>query len=463
MSNIQMTTMPILPEDAEADLERAHVRTMLARKKDDTIACTIENCVTILQNDPLFKNNIRKNLHTGCINIYGNMPWHRDGRMLSDEDLPFIKVLFEKYYGIMSEAKVMSALRIVANRNGFHPIRERLNSLTWDGTPRIRYALHHFLGAEVNDFNEECLRVFMLGAATRVFRPGQKFDLMLCLTGGQGAGKSTFFRYLALDDEWFSDDLNKLEDANIYRRLMGHWIIEMSEMMATINAQSVEIIKSFLTRQKDTYKTPYDKFPVDHPRQCVFGGTTNKHNFLPNDRTGNRRFMPIRVNTAEAEVHILEDKAASRTYFEQMWAEIMVIYNSGDFSLTLSKEAAQRLRDEQQEYMPEDTQLGQLVDFLEHTQYDTVCSRLLYAEAFNNGIATPQDRETRNICELMNTAIENGDIKGWKPYKNPRHFAKYGKQRGWERVKSRQQETGNEQSSEQLKLTAVEKPDDCPF
>lgn len=152
---------------------------------------------------------------------------------------------------------------MVANSNGYHPVREYLNQLDWDGTPRVRFALHHFLGAEISDLNEELLRLFMLGAVTRIFQPGCKFDMMLCLTGGQGAGKSSFFRFLAGNDEWFSDDLRKLDDENIYRRMMGHWIIEMSEMIATGNAKNVEEIKSFLSRQKDTYKVPYDKFPAD--------------------------------------------------------------------------------------------------------------------------------------------------------------------------------------------------------
>ena len=77
---------------------------------------------------------------------------------------------------------------------------------------------------------------------------------MLCLVGGQGAGKSSFFRLLAVNDDWFSDDLKKLDDENVYRKMQGHWIIEMSEMIATANAKSIEEIKSFLSRQKETYK-----------------------------------------------------------------------------------------------------------------------------------------------------------------------------------------------------------------
>jgi predicted P-loop ATPase len=102
------------------------------------------------------------------------------------------------------------------------------------------------------------MKIFLMGAIKRVFQPGCKFETMLCLVGGQGAGKSTFFRLLAVKDEWFSDDLRRLDDDNVYRKLQGHWIIEMSEMIATANAKSIEEIKSFLSKQKETYKVPYE-------------------------------------------------------------------------------------------------------------------------------------------------------------------------------------------------------------
>ena len=117
-------------------------------------------------------------------------------------------------------------------------------------------------------------------------------------------GKSTFFRLLAVKDEWFSDDLRRLDDDNVYRKLQGHWIIEMSEMIATANAKSIEEIKSFLSKQKETYKVPYETHPADRLRQCVFAGTTNRQDFLPRDRTGNRRFIPVPVDAELAEVHI---------------------------------------------------------------------------------------------------------------------------------------------------------------
>ena len=110
------------------------------------------------------------------------------------------------------------------NENKYHPIRDYLNTLVWDGTERIRFCLRHFLGADADDYTYEALKLFLLGAISRAFQPGCKFEIMLCLVGGQGAGKSTFFRLLAVRDEWFSDDLRKLDDDNVYRKLQGHWI-----------------------------------------------------------------------------------------------------------------------------------------------------------------------------------------------------------------------------------------------
>ena len=191
--------------------------------------------------------------------------------------------------------RIADALDLAADANRYHPIRDYLNGLVWDGKERIRCCLRHFLGADTDEYTCQSLRLFLLGAIHRAFRPGCKFEVMLCLVGGQGAGKSTFFRLLAVRDEWFSDDLRKLDDDNVYRKLQGHWIIEMSEMIATANARSIEEIKSFLSRQKEVYKIPYETHPEDRPRQCVFGGTSNALDFLPLDRSGNRRFLPVKM------------------------------------------------------------------------------------------------------------------------------------------------------------------------
>ena len=311
------------------------VKEMLSQHSNGEIQRTIQNCITILQNDHVLADTIRLNLLSERIDIVKPVGWPRSGKTLNDTDMKYILRRMEKY-GISSEKKIESAIRIVANENRYHPIRDYLNGLKWDGTERIAHVLHHFLGAAEDEYTCEAMKIFLLGAIKRAFRPGCKFETMLCLVGGQGAGKSTFFRLLAVKDEWFSDDLRRLDDDNVYRKLQGHWIIEMSEMIATANAKSIEEIKSFLSKQKETYKVPYETHPADRLRQCVFAGTTNRQDFLPRDRTGNRRFIPVPVDAELAEVHILDNEEESRTYIDQLWAEAMTIYNRGNYKLAFS-------------------------------------------------------------------------------------------------------------------------------
>ena len=388
---------------------------MLESTEKGSVRNSIRNCLTVFQNDPLLSGAIAKNLLTERVDIVKPIGYHRIGTAITDTDMNYLLLYLEETYGLTSEKKITAAIGIVANENGYHPVRDYLNGLSWDGQERIRYCLRHFLGADTDQYTYEALRLFLLGAIHRAFCPGCKFEVMLCLVGGQGAGKSTFFRLLA--------------DDNVYRKLQGHWIIEMSEMIATANAKSIEEIKSFLSRQKEVYKIPYETHPEDRLRQCVFGGTSNALDFLPLDRSGNRRFLPIMVHPENAEIHILEDEAASRAFIDMMWAEVMFIYQNFPVKLTLSKDMDKELKELQKQFMPEDTKAGLIQSFLDNFKGTQVCSKLIYAEALNHPFDEPKQWEIREINEIMNNSIE-----GWRPFSNPRSFAKYGRQRGWERI-----------------------------
>ena len=389
---------------------------------------TKENCVTALENDPLLKGAICQDLFTDRPCIIKDLGWYREDPAITDDDLCQIYLYLEKFYGLTVERNILNAIRVVAQRHPYHPVRDYLESLSWDGRERIRKVLHHFLGAPEDDLTYECLKLFMLGAVERVYHPGCKFEIMLCLVGDQGLGKSSFFRFLALKDEWFSDDLKRMDDENVYRKMQGHWIIEMAEMLGTASAKSVEEIKAFLSRQKETYKVPYDRFPKDRRRQCVFVGTSNKQRFLPLDRTGNRRFYPIQTNIEEAEAHVLDDEVAARAYMDQLWAELMVVYRSGNWSLTLPPEMKHRLGILRMNFMAEDTSTGMVQAFLDDYDGDYVCTKLLYNECYHM-LGEPDRKNIGEINDIMNNTIE-----GWVP--GPQHrFDRYGQQRSWVREK----------------------------
>ena len=404
------------------------IKAGLETTEKGSVRQSIRNCLTVFQRDPLLSGAIAYNILTDRKDIIKPIGFHRESTALNDTDMKYLLLYLEETYGLTNEKKIDNAIGIVANENKYHPIRDYLSSLVWDGKERIRFCLRHFLGADADDYTYEALKLFLMGAISRAFQPGCKFEIMLCLVGGQGAGKSTFFRLLAVRDEWFSDDLRKLDDDNVYRKLQGHWIIEMSEMMATANAKSIEEIKSFLSRQKEVYKIPYETHPADRPRQCVFGGTSNALDFLPLDRSGNRRFIPVMVYPEQAEVHILEDEAASRAYIEQMWAEAMEIYRSGRFKLAFSPTMQRYLKEHQRDFMPEDTKAGMIQAYLDKYTGSMVCSKQLYKEALNHAFDEPKQWEIREINEIMNQCIDR-----WRYFPNPRMFSEYGRQKGWER------------------------------
>ena len=363
---------------------------------------SIQNCVTVLQKDPVLAGSIRRNELTDKTEIVKDVGWKRRGEAITDTDVNQIRLYMENHYGLTREKQIRAALDIVSSENSFHPIRDYLNTLVWDGVERIRHLLPKYLGAEESDYVYEMTKLMMLGAISRAFRPGCKFEIMLCLG---------------------------LDDDNVYRKMQGHWFIEMAEMLATTSAKSIELIKSFLSRTKETYKIPYEVHPEDRPRQCVFLGTSNNVNFLPYDKTGNRRFAPVQIDASRAEHHPLENEQECRQYIIDCWAEAMTIYRSGDFKLTFPKEMEETVRAMQMEYMPDDSTFGVIQHFLDTFSGNEVCAIQIYEEAFGQ----TYDPRNRSVLQPISNTM-NAGMPGWSTKTKSHRFANYGTQRAWIRL-----------------------------
>jgi len=173
-----------------------------------------------------------------------------------------------------------------------HPIREWLNSLKWDGVPRLNTWLSTYCGALESEYVNAVGRKTLMGAVARVYEPGIKFDSVLVLEGEQGTGKSTTCAILG--GKWFGDaplDIHNPKDTIEY--VHSHWIIEFSEMASTRKAD-VNALKNFITRQEDDARPAYARVRVRFPRQSIFIGTVNPDNIgYLSDDTGNRRFWPV--------------------------------------------------------------------------------------------------------------------------------------------------------------------------
>jgi hypothetical protein len=202
----------------------------------------------------------------------------------------------------------------LARRDTFHPVRDYLDGLTWDRTPRLDTWLTTYGGADDTAYTRAVGALFLLAAVRRVRAPGCKFDELLILESEQGRLKSQALRALCPDEAWFSDDLPLgVAAKQVIEATAGKWIIEASELHGYSNAE-VERLKGTLARQVDgPVRLAYGRLSVEVPRQFVMAGTTNRLTDYLRDSTGNRRFWPVRITQF--------DLAALKQDRDQLWAE----------------------------------------------------------------------------------------------------------------------------------------------
>jgi hypothetical protein len=199
-----------------------------------------------------------------------------------------------------------------ARRHGFHPVVDYLAELEWDGMPRIDAWLSTYGGAQASPYSDAVGSLMLIAAVRRVRQPGCKFDEMVVLESEQGTNKSSALRILAVNDDWFHDDVPLNADGKrVMEALAGRWIVEAAELNGMRKGE-VEHLKAFLSRTHDRARMSYDRYPTEGKRQCILVGTTNSSSYL-RDSTGNRRFWP--VTTQQFDLDSL------RRDRDQLWAE----------------------------------------------------------------------------------------------------------------------------------------------
>ena len=327
-----------LPEDYndewKADLEYS---------KNGKLQCTISNIILILENDPALKGHIVHDLFAGFDGVVGGLPWNRKATQWTDSDDANLRVWLEKNYGLTGKEKIADALTAVLTRHSYHPIRDYLNGLTWDGVPRLERLIIDYIGAEDTELNRVMTRKHFTAAVTRVFRPGCKYDYCLVMTGPEGAGKSTLLNKMG--GQWFNDSITTTEGKEGMDQLRRAWIIEMGEL-ASIKRSDVESIKAYLSKRVDIYRAAYARRTAEHPRQCIFCGTTNEALFLKGDN-GNRRFWVIPVDPSLRKHSNWQD-AIDRDR-DQIWAEAVQYYKAGE-KLYLDDKLEAQAKKRQAEY-----------------------------------------------------------------------------------------------------------------
>lgn len=300
------------------------IRGTLETDRAGNVKASITAATKIIACHPELKGKVRFNEFTGNIDVMGDLPWHESGgrgkRTWSNNDDSNLRGWLDRNFGLSGKDKVADALTIVSTENRYHPVRDYLRPLKWDGTPRVEILLTDILGAEPTRLNREISKMMLRGAVARVMIPGIKFDYFYILVGPEGAGKSSLASILA--GEWFSDSITSIEGKAGQEALRGVWIAEMSELIA-VRKSEVESIKAFISKQVDKYRPAYGRVIEEYPRQCIMIGTTNNEHCL-RGLEGNRRSPIVEI---KPELRKVENPWAwLKENRDQIWAEAVRIF-----------------------------------------------------------------------------------------------------------------------------------------
>lgn len=434
------------PTDAPADWKM-----QLETDKNMKPEATINNAIVILRNDESVKNKIVTDVFAGVGLALGALPWNdrTERRRWLDADDSGLRWFMEHKYFIKHNGKIADALAIVGQENEINRVRDYLESLTWDGVERLDTALIDYLGAEDNVYTRAVLRKTMAAACARAVIGGVKFDTMPILVGPQGIGKSTFLG--ALGREWFTDSLTTFEGKDAAELIQGKWIVEVGELSALWNRE-INAIKQFLSKVNDDYRGAYDRRASEHPRRCVFIGTTNSDEFL-RDMTGNRRFWPVDLMQQHPTKSVFKDLEGE---VDQLWAEAFLRYRLGE-RLYLNVSENVLAVEAQNKHQVDDGSRGQIEAFLEKAipanwynldlvqqraylggtssgiaeddlvRRTRVCAREIYDHVCGGNGRFYDNRELKRIREIMLT------MPGWYKKNVPDRFGLWGNQRGYER------------------------------
>lgn len=304
---------------------------------------SMKNLRTTLAHDPKLKGRLRLNLFSGHIDVTGWLPWKRPGtaRTWNDDDAAQLRIYLEPFLGKIAKNDVLDAVAACASDQAYHPVRDYLESLSWDGEPRLEALFIDYLGAEDTPYTRTVTRKAFTAAVARVMHPGCKYDTMLVLVGKQGRHKSTILAKLG--GEWFSDSLRTFGDKDAMETIQGTWLNEVAEMQAMAKAE-VDAVKMFLSKTSDYYRPAYGRYTTDRPRQCVFFGTTNSKECLV-DPSGARRFWVVDIDQGPRVKNVFENLDLER---DQLWAEAVAYWRLGE-SLHLPlelEEAAKQIQED---------------------------------------------------------------------------------------------------------------------
>lgn len=341
-----------MPEEIKQGAEELKVLKMpgvdeipFQKTKDGALKNTPTNAQLLIEHDEKLKDLLAFNEFTQSVKVMKNVKELRIKKgAFNSVNLINISGYLERQHNIFFKKDVLrDGVQLAAGDNTFNPVLDRINAQEWDGENRVETFFIDFLGAADTPYIRQATRKWLTGAIARALHPGVKFELMPVLIGGQGIGKSTLCNSLCPD--YFLDNLPSLSGVQKDNLMLikDNWIVEVAELSA-MSKTAIEGTKAFISTRVDKYKAPYAAEIDEHPRRCVFIGTTNETEFLK-DKTGNRRFLPIECGVQPATKDVFK---ITNDYILQVLAEARELYKAGE-NLFLDDEISEELEKVQED------------------------------------------------------------------------------------------------------------------
>jgi len=358
-----------------------------------------ENVFQVLERHPDWAGCLAMDEFSNAIRVRRETPSGLKAGELWDEDQNVkLGMWFAQHHRVFfkSEVALSAGVRAGAIENMFHPVRDWLDGLEWDGVPRLADWLTDFAGVRKTEYSQLVGRLFLIGMVARIYKPGCKMDTALILEGLQGEGKSSVARALA--GEWFSDTTFVMGDKDSFMALRGKWAYELAELDSFNRSESTRA-KAFISSSTDSYRAPYDRVTKDWPRQCVFIGTTNQYEYFK-DSSGNRRYWPV------ACVDGLKPAELSAVR-EQLFAEAVMLFQRGQDDggrWWPTKDEQDRLFTPEQEMRElEDPWIVRIHDWLDHHRPLETTALELLTEAIKMEVhkISQMQSETMRVAKCM--------------------------------------------------------------
>lgn len=241
----------------------------------------LSNCVRMIEHSKHIPS-IRLNTLSGQT-LFGD-------REITDADVLHVAVqIQDEFCRSMPPATVDKAVSIVADLHKFDPVLSWLDSLKWDGVPRVSTWLPTILRVQDSEYHRTVGEQWLRAIVDRQYVPGKTFDHALVLCGPQRIGKTSLLKILGGD--YYREYVSSIDDKDFFQVLSGALIMDFDEGVVLSKADVMKV-KGVITRREDTYRIPYSKRVETHKRRSVFSMTTNESDFL-RDMTGNRRFLVV--------------------------------------------------------------------------------------------------------------------------------------------------------------------------